>query len=53
MYARLDAPTQAVASAVIAANLSFLQNAYQGETVNLWEEESGAWFRAIGAVEVP
>ena len=46
MYAQLDAPTQAVASAVIAANLNFLQNAYQGETVNLWEEESGASFFA-------
>ena len=46
MYAQLDAPTQAVASAVIAANLNFLQNAYQGDTVNLWEEESGASFFA-------
>ena len=46
MYAQLDAPTQAVAGAVIAANLSFLQNAYQGETVNLWEEETGASFFA-------
>ena len=31
---------------MIAANLNFLQNAYQGETVNLWEEESGASFFA-------
>jgi len=46
MYPQLDAPTQAVASAVIAANLNFLQNAYQGETVNLWEEEFGASFFA-------
>jgi len=46
MYAQLDAPTQAVASAVIAANLNFLQNAYQGETFNLWEEEFGASFFA-------
>jgi glucoamylase len=46
MYAQLDAPTQAVASAAIAANLNFLQNAYQGETVNLWEEEYGASFFA-------
>jgi glucoamylase len=46
MYAQLDAPTQAVASAVIAANLDFLQNAYQGKTVNLWEEECGASFFA-------
>ena len=46
MYARLDTPTQAVASTVIAANLNFLQNAYRGETFNLWEEESGASFFA-------
>ena len=46
MYAQLDAPTQAAANAVIAANLNFLQNAYQGETVNLWEEEFGASFFA-------
>jgi glucoamylase len=46
MFTQLDAPTQTVASAVIAANLSFLQNAYQGETVNLWEEETGASFFA-------
>ena len=46
MYAQLDAPTQAVANAVIAANLNFLQNAYQGGTVNLWEEETGASFFA-------
>jgi glucoamylase len=45
MYPQLVAPTQeAVASAVIGANLDFLQNAYQGETVNLWEEEFGASF---------
>ena len=44
LFAQLGAPTQTVASAVIAANLNFLQNAYQGETVNLWEEESGASF---------
>jgi len=46
MFAQLDAPTQAVANAVIAANLNFLQNAYQGETFNLWEEEFGASFFA-------
>jgi glucoamylase len=46
MYSQLDAPTQAVANAVIAANLNFLQNAYQGETFNLWEEEFGASFFA-------
>jgi glucoamylase len=31
---------------VIAANLNFLQGAYQGETWNLWEEEQGASFFA-------
>ena len=46
MFAQLDAPTQTVAEAVIAANLNFLQNAYQGETYNLWEEENGASFFA-------
>ncbi|MGD0602991.1 MAG: glycoside hydrolase family 15 protein [Streptosporangiaceae bacterium] len=43
---QLDAPTQATANAVVAANLNFLQNAYQGETYNLWEEEYGASFFA-------
>ena len=46
LYAQLDAPTQATANAVIAANLNFLQNAYQGQTYNLWEEEHGASFFA-------
>ena len=46
LYAQLDAPTQATANAVIAANLNFLQNAYQGQTYNLWEEEYGASFFA-------
>jgi glucoamylase len=46
MYAQLDAPTQAVAAAVIAANLNFLASAYQGQTWNLWEEEYGASFFA-------
>jgi glucoamylase len=46
LYAQLDAPAQAAANAVIAANLSFLQNAYQGQTWNLWEEEQGASFFA-------
>ena len=46
LYAQLDAPTQAAAGAVIAANLNFLQNAYQGQTYNLWEEEYGASFFA-------
>jgi glucoamylase len=46
LYAQLDAPTQATAKAVITANLDFLQNAYQGQTYNLWEEEYGASFFA-------
>jgi glucoamylase len=46
MFAQLDGPTQATANAVIAANLNFLQNAYQGQTYNLWEEEFGASFFA-------
>jgi glucoamylase len=46
LYARLDAATQATADAVIAANLDFLQDAYQGQTFNLWEEEYGASFFA-------
>ncbi|MDQ6789290.1 MAG: glycoside hydrolase family 15 protein [Candidatus Dormibacteraeota bacterium] len=46
LFGQLDAPTQTVAKAVISANLNFLQNAYQGETFNLWEEEYGASFFA-------
>ena len=46
MYAQLDAPAQATADAVIAANLNFLAGAYQGQTWNLWEEEYGASFFA-------
>src|SRR5271156_3556836 len=46
LYAQLDAQTQATANAVIAANLTFLANAYQGQTYNLWEEEYGASFFA-------
>ena len=46
LFSQLDAPTQTVANAVIAANLNFLQGVYQGETVNLWEEETGASFFA-------
>jgi glucoamylase len=46
LFSRLDPPAQTAANAVIAANLSFLQNAYQGETYNLWEEEYGASFFA-------
>ena len=46
LFSQLDTPTQSAASAVIAANLNFLQGAYQGETWNLWEEEQGASFFA-------
>jgi glucoamylase len=46
LFSQLDAPAQAVANAVIAANLNFLQGAYQGQTVNLWEEETGDSFFA-------
>jgi glucoamylase len=46
LFPQLDTPTQAVANAVITANLDFLSGAYQGETYNLWEEESGASFFA-------
>jgi hypothetical protein len=46
MYGQLDAPTQAVADTLIAANLNFLQGTYQGQTYNLWEEEYGASFFA-------
>jgi glucoamylase len=46
LYSQLDAPTQAVAADLIAANLNFLRSAYQGETFNLWEEEYGASFFA-------
>lgn len=46
LYGQLDAPAKAVANAVIAANLNFLQTAYQGKTVNLWEEEYGYSFFA-------
>ncbi|MGO9781798.1 MAG: glycoside hydrolase family 15 protein [Streptosporangiaceae bacterium] len=46
LFSQLDAPTRTVANAVIAANLNFLQGAYQGGTVNLWEEETGASFFA-------
>jgi glucoamylase len=46
VYGQVDAPTQAVAAALIDANLNFLQAAYQGQTYNLWEEEFGASFFA-------
>ena len=46
LFVHLDAPTQTIAKTVIAANLEFLQNAYEGQTRNLWEEEDGASFFA-------
>jgi glucoamylase len=42
----LDAPAQQVANDVIAADLDFLLQAYQGPTVNLWEEREGLSFFA-------
>ena len=49
MYRQLDTPTQAVAAQLIDANLGFLENAYQGQTYNLWEEEYGYSFFARSA----
>jgi glucoamylase len=46
MYRQLDTPTQAIATQLINANLSFLEGAYQGQTYNLWEEEYGYSFFA-------
>lgn len=46
LYGQLDAATQATARALITANLDFLQNAYQGQTYNVWEEEYGFSFFA-------
>jgi glucoamylase len=46
LFSQLDTQTQGQAGTVIAANLDFLQGAYQGQTVNLWEEETGASFFA-------
>ena len=46
LFDQLDASTKTVASNVIAANLTFLQNAYQNQTLNLWEEETGFSFFA-------
>ena len=45
-YPLLDAASQAVAQAVIAKDLAYLLGAYQGSTVNLWEEQTGASFFA-------
>jgi glucoamylase len=49
MYRQLDAAAQATAASLIAANLGFLEGAYQGETYNLWEEEYGYSFFARSA----
>jgi glucoamylase len=46
MYSQLDSATRATAAQLIINNLSFLQDAYQGSTFNLWEEESGESFFA-------
>jgi glucoamylase len=46
LYRQLDTPTQAIAVRLIAANLAFLADAYQGQTYNLWEEELGYSFFA-------
>jgi glucoamylase len=46
MYSQLDSPTRATAAQVIINNLGFLQGAYQGATINLWEEEFGESFFA-------
>jgi len=49
MYSQLDPGTQAIAAALIDANLNFLSGAYQGQTFNLWEEEYGYSFFARSA----
>jgi glucoamylase len=49
MYRQLDTPAQAIAVGLINANLNFLQDAYQGQTYNLWEEEYGYSFFARSA----
>jgi len=45
-YNQLDAPTQAVAVAVINKNVNYLITAYQNQTFNLWEEHQGFSFFA-------
>ena len=45
-YDQLDAPTQAVAVAVINKNLDYLVTAYQNQTFNLREEHLGFSFFA-------
>ena len=49
MYRQLDTPAQAIAVGLINANLNFLQDAYQGQTYNQWEEEYGYSFFARSA----
>ncbi len=49
MYRQLDDPTRQIAAQLIDADLDFLQNAYQGQTYNLWEEEYGYSFFARSA----
>jgi glucoamylase len=49
LYGQLDPATQAIAAALIDANLNFLSGAYQGQTFNLWEEEYGYSFFARSA----
>jgi glucoamylase len=46
LYDRLDRQTQDAARRIIGNNLSYLRNAYQGETLNVWEERTGASFFA-------
>jgi len=46
MFPQLDAGSQATAVTLVNANLGFLENAYQGQTFNLWEEEYGYSFFA-------
>ncbi|HKM62529.1 MAG TPA: glycoside hydrolase family 15 protein [Acidisphaera sp.] len=48
-YDQVDAPTKAVASAVIGKNLAFLLANYQNPTFNLWEEHEGLSFFARSA----
>jgi glucoamylase len=49
LWTQLDPATQTIAGTLIEANLNFLQNVYQGQTYNLWEEEYGASFFARAA----
>jgi glucoamylase len=48
-FNQLDAPTQAVAKAIIVKNVSFLMGVYQNQTTNLWEEHQGFSFFARSA----